>query len=140
MATVSDQQVAKTIFDSALEVIKKTSPHFVPATYECVWIANGRPTDRTYTWVNPDINTNPDLKKRAALAEEYRDDHIKFCYENYLDEAGRENVMIVVIGIVPMNESVAPDWDESTQKFVRKNDTRLILDAHCFFQNSLMHK
>ena len=45
--------------------------------------------------------------------------------------------MIVITGYVPMNESVAPDWDENTPESVRKHDTRLILDDHCYFQSEL---
>lgn len=128
--------VAQPIFDQALEVIKKTSPHFVPATYACVQIVNGRPADR-YTWVNAELSVVAELKKRVSLAEEYRDDHVEFCLKNHLGEAQRDDVMIVIVGIVPMNESVAPDWDKNTPESVRKNDIRLTLDAHCFFQSTL---
>ena len=128
--------VAKPIFDQAVEAIKKTSPHFIPVTYACVCIVNGRPADR-YNWVNPEFNNDTVLKKSTSHAQEYRDDHVKFCLENYLSEAQRDDVMIVIVGIVPMNESVAPDWDENTPESERKNDTRLILDAHCFFQSAI---
>ena len=136
MTTVFNQQVAETIYNSALEDIKKISPHFITATYACVRIVDGHLADR-YVWINPEISNNSDLKKHASLAQEYGDDHVKFCIENYLSKAQRDDVMIVIVGIVPMNESVAPDWDEDTPESVCKNDTRLILDAHCFFQSAL---
>ena len=136
MTIAFNQQVTKTIYGSALEDIKKISPHFIPVTYACVWIVDGRTTDRCI-WINPEISNNSDLKKHASLAHEYRDDHVKFCIENYLSKAQRDDVMIVIVGIVPMNESVAPDWDEDTPESVRKNDTRLTLDAHCYFQSAL---
>ena len=136
MTIAFNQQVTKTIYGSALEDIKKISPHFIPATYACVLIVDGRITDRRI-WISPEINRNSDLKKRAALAHDYRDIHVKFCIENYLSKAQRDDVMIVIIGIVPMNESVDPDWDEDTPESVRKNDTRLILDAHCYFHSAL---
>ena len=136
MTTVFNQQVAETIYNSALEDIKKISPHFIPVTYACVRIVDSRPTDR-YVWINPEIHNNSDLKKHASLAQEYGDDHVKFCIENYLSKDQCDDVMIVIVGIVPMNESVAPDCDEDTPESVRKNDTRLILDAHCYFQSAL---
>ena len=133
MNAAFNQQVTKTIYCSALEDIKKISPHFIPVTYACVWIVDGRTTDR-YIWINPEIHNDSDLKKNAS---EYRDDHVKFCIENYLSKAQRDDVMIVIVGIVPMNESVAPDWDEDTSESVRKNDISLILDAHCYFHSAL---
>lgn len=136
MTTVFNQQVAETIYNSALEDIKKISPHFITATYACVRIVDGHLADR-YVWINPEISNNSDLKKYVSLAQEYGDDHVKFCMENDLSKAQRDDVMIVIVGIVPMNESVAPDWDEDTPESVCKNDTRLILDAHCFFQSAL---
>lgn len=136
MTIAFNQQVTETIYNSALEDIKKISPHFIPVTYACVWIVDGRTTDRCI-WINPEIRNNSDLKKHAPLAHEYRDDHVKFCIENYLSKAQRDDVMIVIVGSVPMNESVAPDWDEDTPESVCKNDTRLILDAHCYFYSAL---
>ena len=129
-------QVAHSLFAQALERIEKTSPHFVPATYACVWIVDGQPTSRRLTW-NDFPRSVGVSEGKYALARQYRDDHVKFCLENYLGNSNRDDVMIVITGFVPMNESVAPNWDESTPESVRKHDARLILDAHCFFQSEL---
>ena len=128
--------VVKPLFDQALEAIKETAPHFVPVTNECVCIYHGRPVGHAI-WVNPEVNNDADLKERVSRAQEYRDDHVKFCL-SHIDEivVDDKDVLIVIIGIVPMNESVAPDWDENTPESVRKNDTRLILDAHCFVRSA----
>lgn len=129
-------QIAQSLFDQALEAIEKTAPHFVPVTYGCVWIADGHPTGRRLSWESSPRRAGISEGK-CALARQYRDDHVKFCLENYLSEAQQDDVMIVITGYVPMNESVAPDWDENTPESVRKHDTRLILDAYCYFQSEL---
>lgn len=132
-----NRQAALAVFTPALEVIKKTSPHFVPAGYKCVWIADGRPTNRWFAW-----NSSPRRagisEEKTNLAQDYRDDHVKFCLKNHLGEAQRDDVMIVIAGYTPACESVTPDCDEDTSKSVHENDTRpVILNAHYFFLSAL---
>ena len=129
-------QVAQSLFDKALEAIEKTAPHFVPVTYGCVWIADGYPTGRRLSW-NDSFRHAGISEGECALARQYCDDHVKFCLKNHLSEAQRDDVMIIITGFVPMNESVAPNWDENTPEAVRKHDARLIMDAHCYFQSEL---
>lgn len=136
MTNAINQQVAETIYNSALEDIKKISPRFITVTYACVRIVDDRPTDR-YIWINPEIHNDVDLKKHASLAQKYRDGLIKYFIEHYLSKAQRDDVMIVIVGIVPKNKSVAPDWDEDTPESVCKNDTRFNLNVHCYFQSEL---
>ena len=136
MTTEFDQQVAEAVYDSALKVIKKTAPHFIPLTYECDSLVNGRLSDH-YIWVNPKFNDDGLLRKSMSFAQGYRYGRVQFYLDHLDDDLVADDVMIVIIGIVPMNESVAPDWDENTPESVRKTDTRPVIVAHRFFQSEL---
>lgn len=136
MTPVFNQEVAEAVYDLALKVLEKTSPYFVPITYECTWIVNGRPVDR-YTWVDPELSDDADLMKNASFAQGYRTGRFKFYLENHLDKAQRDDVMIVIVSIAPMNKS-APYWDANTLEFVYEDDdTRPVMVAHVFFQSAL---
>ena len=145
MAPVFDQEVVEKVYDSALKVIKEIVPHFNPITYECISIVNGCP-DSAVDWVNPEVNNDADLKKHLSLAQEYCDDHVKFCLENRLVDIQRSDVLIVITGCDPMNESVVQTqvpvlyWDASTMQIVdscpdEARSTGLI--SHCYFLSEL---
>ena len=139
MTTEFNQQVAEAVYDSALKVLEKTAPHFNPITYECISIVNCRPVDR-YTWVDPELSDDADLMKSASFAQGYRTGRFKF-YLDHLDayDLDADDVMIVIVGIAPMNESV-PYWDANTLKFVYEDDdTRPVMAAHVFFQSALKY-
>lgn len=130
------RQIAQPLFDQALEAIKKTSPHFVPADYKCVWIADGQPTGRCLTW---------DSSSRCAgiseddytLAQQYCDEQVKFCLENHLDKGQRDDVLIVITGYAPVDENTT-SFDEKILESVRKNAAKTaILGAYCYFQSAL---
>lgn len=129
------RQIAQPIVDQALETIKKTSPHFVPAGYKCVWIADGQPTNRHFTSTLScrHVGIGED---EYTLARQRCNDGVEFCFKNRLDKAQRNDVLIVITGIVPVNES-AISRDEDTLKFVHENDIGLVLETHCFFQSEL---
>ena len=130
------RQIAQPLFDQALEAIMKTSPHFVPAAYKCVWIADGQPTTRSLTF-DPYYRRAGISEDECVLAQQYRDEQVKSYLENHLDKAQRDDVMIVITGYVPMNESAA-SFDENILKFARKYEDKFgVLTAHCFFQSEL---
>ena len=145
MALVLNQEVVEKVYDSALKVIKKTAPHFIPVTYECISIVDGR-QGSAVDWVNPEVNNDADLKKHLSLAQEYRDDHVKLCLENRLGDIQRSDVLIVITGCDPMHESVVQTqvpvlyWDASTKQLVDPcpDEARTTgLASHCYFLSEL---
>ena len=136
--------IAKPVFDQAIEVIQKTSPHFIPIVYECDLLVNGHLAE-ICDWVNPEIlaqniktkeelSNDVDLKKCVSFAQGYKYGRIKSC----LNEAQRDDVMIVIVGIVPINENVAPDGDVDIIQIVCPDDSRpTTLAAYCFFLSEL---
>ena len=130
------RQIAQPLFNQAVEAIKKTSPHFVPAAYKCVWIADGQPTTRSLTF-DPYYRRAGISEDDCALAWQYRDEQVKFCLENHLGEAQRDDVLIVITGYAPVDENTT-SFDENILKFARKYEDKLgVLAAHCYFQSEL---
>ena len=131
-----DGEIAWSIFDQALEAIEKTSPHFTPVGYECVWIADDHPTSRRFTW-NAASRRAGISEDDYTLAWQYRDEQVEDCLENHLDEAQRDDVLIVVTGYAPVDENTT-SFDEKILESVRKNAAKTaILGAYCYFQSAL---
>ena len=140
-------EIAQPLFNQALEAIKKTSPHFVPAAYKCVWIADGQPTTRSLTF-DPYYRRAGISEDDCALAWQYRDEQVKFCLENRFDDIQRSDVLIVITGFDSMNESVTQTqmpilyWDASTKQLVCPDEAKTTglasgLVSHCYFQSAL---
>lgn len=131
-----DGEIAWSLFDQALEVIEKTSPQFTPVGYECVWIADGQPTSRRFTW-NASSRRAGISEDDYTLAWQYRDQQVEFCLENHLDQAQRDDVLIVITGYAPVDENTT-SFDEKILESVRKNAAKTaILPAYCYFQSAL---
>lgn len=128
--------IAKPIFDQAIEVIQKTSPHFIPIVYECDLLVNGHLAE-ICDWINPEIHSNSDLKEHVSFAQGYRYGRVKSCR----NEAQRDDVMIVIVGIVPMNENVATDGVVDIIQIVCPDDSRpTTLAVYCFFLSEFKSK